>query len=106
MGIRIREESGFGLLELLIAMVVLNVGLFAVVGVFNGATVAMGRASTISAATAVADKQMEDLPEPPELRDLARQVADAGLGEPVRAQHAELQRDERLRAADFPTGAP
>ncbi|HEY8705781.1 MAG TPA: type II secretion system protein [Gaiellaceae bacterium] len=59
MGIRIREESGFGLLELLIAMVVLNVGLFAVVGVFNGATVAMGRASTISAATAVADKQME-----------------------------------------------
>jgi type II secretory pathway pseudopilin PulG len=48
-----------GLLELLIAMVVLNVGLFAVVGVFNGATVAIGRAATISSASAVADKQME-----------------------------------------------
>ncbi|MGZ8715617.1 MAG: type IV pilus modification PilV family protein [Gaiellaceae bacterium] len=59
MGVRIRDESGMGLLELLIAMVVLNVGLFAVVGVFNGATVAMGRAATISSATAVADKQME-----------------------------------------------
>ena len=48
-----------GLIELLIAMVILNVGLFAVVGVFNGATVAMGRAATVSAATAVADKQIE-----------------------------------------------
>jgi type II secretory pathway pseudopilin PulG len=48
-----------GLIELLIAMVILNVGLFAVVGVFNGATVAMSRAATISAATAVADKQIE-----------------------------------------------
>jgi len=59
MGVRIRDESGFGLLELLIAMVVLNVGLFAVIGVFNGATVAIARASKVSSATAVADKQME-----------------------------------------------
>jgi type II secretory pathway pseudopilin PulG len=56
---RIRDESGMGLLELLIAMVVLNIGLFAVVGVFNGATVAIARAATISSATAVADRQME-----------------------------------------------
>ena len=59
MGIRLRDESGMGLIELLIAMVVLNVGLFAVIGVFNGATVAIARAATISSATAVADKQME-----------------------------------------------
>jgi type II secretory pathway pseudopilin PulG len=61
MGIRIRfrDESGMGLIELLIAMVILNIGLFAVVGVFNGATVAISRAATISSATAVADKQME-----------------------------------------------
>jgi type II secretory pathway pseudopilin PulG len=58
-GIRLRDESGMGLIELLIAMVVLNVGLFAVVGVFNGATVAIARAATISSATAVADRQME-----------------------------------------------
>jgi type II secretory pathway pseudopilin PulG len=57
--IRLRDESGMGLIELLIAMVVLNVGLFAVVSVFSSATTAMGRAATISSATAVADKQME-----------------------------------------------
>jgi type II secretory pathway pseudopilin PulG len=59
MGIRLRDEDGMGLIELLIAMVILNIGLFAVVGVFSGATTAMGRAATISSATAVADKQME-----------------------------------------------
>ena len=56
---RLRDESGFGLLELLIAMVILNVGLFALVGAFNGATVAIARAGTVSSATAVVDKQME-----------------------------------------------
>ena len=39
-----------GLIELLIAMVILNIGLFAVVSVFSGATMAMGRAATVSAA--------------------------------------------------------
>ena len=36
MGIRLRDESGMGLIELLIAMVILNIGLFAVVSVFSG----------------------------------------------------------------------
>ena len=40
-------------------MVILNVGLFALVGAFNAATVAVARAGTVSAASAVADKQME-----------------------------------------------
>jgi type II secretory pathway pseudopilin PulG len=56
---RLRDESGMGLIELLVAMVVLNIGLFAVISVFTGATAAMGRSATISAASAVADKQME-----------------------------------------------
>jgi type II secretory pathway pseudopilin PulG len=56
---RLREEDGFGLLELLIAMVMLNVALFAIVGVFNATTVAIRRAGDVSAATAVADKQIE-----------------------------------------------
>ncbi len=56
---RARDESGFGMLELLIAMVVLNVGLFALVGAFNASTVAIRRAGDKAAATAVADKQME-----------------------------------------------
>ncbi len=56
---RVREEGGFGLLELLLAMLVLNIGIFALVGAFNAGTVAVSRAGYISSATAVADKQME-----------------------------------------------
>jgi type II secretory pathway pseudopilin PulG len=56
---RARDESGFGMLELLIAMVILNIGLFALIGVFNASTVALRRAGDVSAATVVADKQME-----------------------------------------------
>jgi type II secretory pathway pseudopilin PulG len=56
---RMRQEAGFGMLELLIALVILNVGLFALVGVFNASTASIGRARSLSAATAVADKQME-----------------------------------------------
>src|SRR3954462_14340540 len=56
---RLRHEGGFGMLELLIAMVVMNVGLFALVGAFNASTVTLRRASFVGAATAVGDKQME-----------------------------------------------
>ncbi|MGD0715713.1 MAG: hypothetical protein ABSB24_16225 [Gaiellaceae bacterium] len=56
---RVREESGFGLLELLIAMVVLNIGLFALIGAFNAGTVAVSRGRAVTSATIVADKQME-----------------------------------------------
>jgi type II secretory pathway pseudopilin PulG len=56
---RAREEGGFGMLELLLAMLVLNIGIFALVGAFNAGTVAVSRARYISSATAVADKQME-----------------------------------------------
>lgn len=56
---RLHDESGFGVLELLIALVVLNIALFATVAAFNSATVAISRSARISAATAVADKQME-----------------------------------------------
>jgi type II secretory pathway pseudopilin PulG len=54
-----RQESGFGMLELLIALVVMNVGLFALIGAFNASTLSINRARNVSAATAVADKQME-----------------------------------------------
>lgn len=56
---RVREESGFGMLELLLAMLVLNIGIFALVGAFNAGTVAVSRSRYIASATAVADKQME-----------------------------------------------
>lgn len=56
---RLQDESGFGLLELLIALVVLNVALFATITAFNASTVAIARSGKVTAATAVADKQME-----------------------------------------------
>ena len=56
---RLRCERGFGLVELLIAMVMLNVGILAIVAAFNSGMFALKRASRISTATSLADKQME-----------------------------------------------
>jgi type II secretory pathway pseudopilin PulG len=56
---RAAEEKGFGLIELLIAMVVLNVGILAVVGAFQSGALALGRSSLVSNGTAVADRVME-----------------------------------------------
>jgi type II secretory pathway pseudopilin PulG len=56
---RAREETGFGLLELLMAMVMLNVGILAIVAAFSAGNSALARASRISTASALANKQME-----------------------------------------------
>ena len=56
---RARDESGFGLLELLMAMVLLNVGILAIVAAFSSGNAALARASQVSTATSLADKQME-----------------------------------------------
>jgi Tfp pilus assembly protein PilV len=56
---RVREESGFGLVELLIAMTVLIVGITALVAAMSSGFVAVKRAADESTAAAVADKQME-----------------------------------------------
>src|SRR5919202_3189016 len=56
---RLRAEDGFGLLELLIAMTVLNVGILAVVSAFNVGFVSLRRASLTSTAAVLADQQME-----------------------------------------------
>lgn len=55
----VKSEAGFGLIELLIAMVVLQVGLLAVVGVFGAGSVALGNASHVNTASILADQQME-----------------------------------------------
>jgi type II secretory pathway pseudopilin PulG len=57
--LRARDESGFGLLELLMAMVMLNVGILAIVAAFSSGNAALARANRISTAAALADKQME-----------------------------------------------
>jgi Tfp pilus assembly protein PilV len=57
--LRARDESGFGLLELLMAMVMLNVGILAIVAAFSSGNAALARANRVSTATALADRQME-----------------------------------------------
>jgi Tfp pilus assembly protein PilV len=57
--VKVREEHGFGLIELLMAMVMLNVGILALVAAFQGGALALKRASHISSASALADTQME-----------------------------------------------
>jgi type II secretory pathway pseudopilin PulG len=56
---RLRQEAGFGLIELLMAMTILNVGILAVVAGFNSGIVALRRSGAISTGTVLADKQME-----------------------------------------------
>lgn len=54
-----RSEDGFGLVELIIAMTVLNVGLLALVAALNSGALALTRASRLSTAATLADQQME-----------------------------------------------
>jgi Tfp pilus assembly protein PilV len=56
---RAREEAGFGLIELLMAMTMLNIGILALVATFNSGAVALSRASKQSNAATLADTQME-----------------------------------------------
>lgn len=56
---RLRDEQGFGLVELLIALLVLNVGIFATVAAFTSGALALRRASHTSTAAAIADRYME-----------------------------------------------
>jgi Tfp pilus assembly protein PilV len=57
--LRARDESGFGMLELLMAMVMLNVGILAIVAAFSSGSAALARANRISTASALANMQME-----------------------------------------------
>ena len=56
---RLHGEDGLGLVELLIALLVLNVGIFATLGAFTSAATAINRASHISTAATISDKQLE-----------------------------------------------
>jgi Tfp pilus assembly protein PilV len=56
---RASNEAGFGMIELLIAMVMLNVGILALVAAFSSGTIALGRASKVANASTLAEMQME-----------------------------------------------
>jgi len=54
-----KQEDGFGLIELLMAMTMLNIGILALVAAFQSGAVALQRAGKLSTGAAVADIQME-----------------------------------------------
>jgi type II secretory pathway pseudopilin PulG len=56
---RAAEEEGFGLIELLFAMVMLNIGILTLVAAFQSGATALARSSSVSSGAAVADKAME-----------------------------------------------
>jgi prepilin-type N-terminal cleavage/methylation domain-containing protein len=56
---RLRGERGFGLVELLVAMAILSIGLFALLGTFTNGYRILTRASTKGAASVLADSAME-----------------------------------------------
>jgi competence protein ComGC len=56
---RARGAEGFGLVELMISMTMLNIGLLAIVATFNSGALALKRAGEVSTASVVGDKQME-----------------------------------------------
>jgi type II secretory pathway pseudopilin PulG len=53
------DESGFGLIELAFAMVMLNIGILALAATFQSGALAIQRSAAVSNANAVADKAME-----------------------------------------------
>jgi Tfp pilus assembly protein PilV len=57
--LRLSDQQGFGLIELLIAMVVLNIGILAIVAAFNAGIITLNRASRVTTAAVLADQQME-----------------------------------------------
>ena len=57
--VKLRDESGIGLVELLISLLVLNLGIFATIGAFTSGAVAIRHASRVSTAAALADKKIE-----------------------------------------------
>jgi len=54
-----RGEAGFGLIELLAALTILNIGILTVVAAFTSGQVALRNASKQATASALADTQME-----------------------------------------------
>jgi Tfp pilus assembly protein PilV len=59
MGALRKDEAGFGIIELVIAMMILSVGVLALASAFTSGAIALRRASRTATATAIADAQLE-----------------------------------------------
>jgi Tfp pilus assembly protein PilE len=55
----LRQEGGFGLIELLMAITMLTVGILAIVAAFNSGIVTLKRSGMVATASVLADQQME-----------------------------------------------
>jgi Tfp pilus assembly protein PilV len=88
------EEHGFGLIELVIAMLVLNIGLLALVAAFNSGSVALKKAAQVSTATVLADKQLE----------LYRGIKFTAIG--LQSGLVTTANGDSLYAANWPAGTP
>jgi type II secretory pathway pseudopilin PulG len=56
---RLRSEKGFGLVELMVSMTMLNIGILAIVAAFQSGAIALKNAGEVSTGSVLADKQME-----------------------------------------------
>ncbi len=56
---RLRRDDGFGLVELITTMVILNIAIFALFAMLNAGVLSIGRASRTSTAAVLAEKQQE-----------------------------------------------
>ena len=54
-----RDEAGFGIVELVIALLMLSIGILAMASAFTSGSVALHRASRTATATVLADAQLE-----------------------------------------------
>ena len=59
MGTLQKDEAGFGIIELVIAMMILSVGVLALASAFTSGAIALRRASRTATATVIADAQLE-----------------------------------------------
>ena len=71
---RLRGQQGFALIEMLVAIVVINIGLLAILLALNSGMVTLRRSAETSTASAVADKQLELYRAHPIHVDLPRHV--------------------------------
>jgi type II secretory pathway pseudopilin PulG len=89
-----KEEHGFGLIELVIAMVILNIALLALVAAFNSGSVALKNAAQVSTATVLADRQLE----------LYRGIKFTSIG--LQSGLVTTANGNALYAANWPAGTP
>ena len=106
------SEDGFGLIELLIAMLVMALGIMAIVAGFSSGIVALSNASRTGTAGTLADKQMEAYRALPYDQHRAHELAELGgpptsyttdPRSPARARDVNLDRRRRATSRATPT---